>query len=341
MSDNQYKDFEHPFAPYVRILGKGRKGSRSLDATEACAAMSMILRGEVLDVQLGAFLMLLRVKEETGEEIAGFARAAREIMGADRSLLRADLDWASYAGKKNHLPWYLLAAQLLAKNGVRVLMHGAGGHTLNRVYSEQALDGMGIGVASSFADAAARLDRENFAYLPLRVMSPKLADIIELRNVLGLRSPVHTVARLLNPADAPHVLHGIFHPSYRPIHQEASLLLGYRNLAVLKGEAGETERRPDAITAVLRAVIDDENPQGKMFSEEWPALFASRQEKEESLDLSTLAAVWRGEQDHAYGVAAVTGTVAIALHLTGQAATPPAAQALAESMWESRDRKLL
>lgn len=338
MTGNQYRDFEHPFAQYVRILGKGRKGSRALDEQEAFAAMSMILRGEVLDVQLGAFLVLLRVKEETGEEIAGFVRAARETMSPDRRRLRADLDWASYAGKKNHLPWYLLAARLLARNGLRVLMHGAGGHTLNRVYSEQALESLGIGVAASFADAADRLDRENFAYLPLRVMSPPLADIIDLRNVLGLRSPVHTLARLLNPADAPHVFHGIFHPSYRPIHQEAALLLGYRNLAVMKGEAGETERRPDAITAVLRAVIDDTHPQGRMFSEEWPALFAQRQEKEDALDLAVLQRVWRGEQEHEYGVAAITGTVAMALHLAGRAGSPAAAQRLAEQYWQQRDR---
>ncbi|MFZ5722888.1 MAG: glycosyl transferase family protein [Pseudomonadota bacterium] len=340
MTGNQYKDFEHAFAPYVRILGKGRKGSRALTEAEAHAAMTMILRGEVLDVQLGAFLMLLRVKEETGEEIAGFVRAARDAMDSGRRLLHADLDWASYAGKKNHLPWYLLAAQLLARNGIRILMHGAGGHTLNRVYSEQALEVLGIGTAQSFADAAARLERDRFAYLPLAVMSPPLAKIIDLRNVLGLRSPVHTLARLLNPADAPHVFHGIFHPSYRPIHQEAALLLGYRNLAVIKGEAGETERRPDAITAVLRAVVDEASPQGRLFSEEWPAMFGGRQQKEESLDLSVLSRVWRGEQEHPYGEAAVVGTAAMALQLTGRAATQEAAQALAGDWWRVRDRKL-
>ncbi len=58
------KPGEHPFAPYVRILGKGKKGSRSLSRAEARDAMTRILRGEVEDVQLGAFLMLLRVKRK-------------------------------------------------------------------------------------------------------------------------------------------------------------------------------------------------------------------------------------------------------------------------------------
>ncbi len=52
---NIYKDAEHPFAQYVRILGKGKTGSRSLSYEEAHQAFTMILKGEVLDVQLGAF----------------------------------------------------------------------------------------------------------------------------------------------------------------------------------------------------------------------------------------------------------------------------------------------
>src|SRR5690606_9557981 len=81
---------EHPFAPYVRILGKGKRGSRSLTETEAFEAMSMILDGQVLDLQLGAFLMLLRVKEESPEEIAGFVRACRERLAPPTDLV-ADL----------------------------------------------------------------------------------------------------------------------------------------------------------------------------------------------------------------------------------------------------------
>ena len=67
---NLYKDFEHPFAQFVRIIGKGKNGARSLTYDEAYQAFSMILNNEVLDVQLGAFLMLLRVKEESVDELS-------------------------------------------------------------------------------------------------------------------------------------------------------------------------------------------------------------------------------------------------------------------------------
>ena len=61
---NLYKDAEHPFAQFVRIIGKGKNGARSLSFDEAYQAFQMILKNEVLDVQLGAFLMLLRLKED-------------------------------------------------------------------------------------------------------------------------------------------------------------------------------------------------------------------------------------------------------------------------------------
>ncbi|MEK6749756.1 MAG: glycosyl transferase, partial [Pseudomonadota bacterium] len=56
---------EHPFAQYIRILGKGKRGSRSMTEQEAHDAMRMVINNEIEQCQLGAFLMLLRVKEET------------------------------------------------------------------------------------------------------------------------------------------------------------------------------------------------------------------------------------------------------------------------------------
>ena len=90
----EYPTREHPFAPFVRILGKGKSGSRSLSRAEARQAFGMILRGEVEAVQVGAFLMLLRVKEETGEELAGFVEACRDRLPAeDYAVLKRTMDY--------------------------------------------------------------------------------------------------------------------------------------------------------------------------------------------------------------------------------------------------------
>ena len=93
---------EHRFAQYIRIIGKGKTGRRSLTENEAQAAMSNILAGDIEQVQLGAFLMVLRVKEESAEEIAGFVMACRASINNDlpEDIILPDLDWPSYAGKK-------------------------------------------------------------------------------------------------------------------------------------------------------------------------------------------------------------------------------------------------
>ena len=323
---------EHPFAQYVRILGKGRNGSRGLGADEVQEAMRMILADEVAPIQLGAFLMLMRVKEETPEEVAGAVRAIRNTLHTPADAPDVDLDWSSYAGKKRQLPWYLLAALLLAQNGVRIFMHGASGHTAGRIYTKNVLPQLGVPVANDLAEACEHIRTRNFAYIDLEHLSPKLHEIIELRPLLGLRSPVHTIARMLNPLNAPYVVQGIFHPGYRATHQEAGQLLGQRDMAVIKGEGGEIERNPDQPCLIqgVRA--------GELYEEEWPAMFDKRHIRQDDLDVAHLTEVWEGERDDDYGIGAIIGTVAIALYLMGKASSREQAEAQARVMWESRDK---
>ncbi|WP_445367172.1 glycosyl transferase family protein [Methylomonas sp. BW4-1] len=324
---------EHPFAEFIKILGKGKKGARPLTQDEAYRAMQMILAdGQVEPIQLGAFLMLMRVKEETCEELAGFVQAARESF-AFESKVAVDLDWSSYAGKRRHLPWFLLSTLLLAENGIRVFMHGAGGHTQGRLYTENVLQALGIKAAASIAEAGQQLQRDNFSYLSLAYICPKLYDMINLRPTMGLRSPVHTLVRLLNPFDATASIQGIFHPSYRQVHQKAALLLDQKNMAVLKGEGGETERNPD-VECLVQSVNN-----GELNDETWPALFERRHMKAEDMDPQLLAQFWRGEVNDEFGEATVIATAAVALKLLDKADDQAQAQQLATEFWQARNRQ--
>lgn len=325
---NLYKDLEHPFAQYVRILGKGKNGSRSLSYDEAYEAFCLILKDEVLDVQLGAFLMLLRVKEESVDELTGFVQATRDQIKF--KLLNVDLDWSSYAGKRKHYPWFILAALTLAQNGFKIVMHGASGHTLNRMYTEQVLEYLGYSICQSEDDVALQLQAKNFAYIPLDVISPILSDLIALRNVMGLRSPIHTLARLINPFNAKATLQAIFHPAYRSSHQQTAFQLGYLNSAVIKGEGGEFERNPDAKTLICGV------KQGELYELELPKLTADRSPIEEDLNLDLFKAVWQGQQNHNYGEVAVVETMAIALFTMNACQTFEEAQIKASNMWKNR-----
>lgn len=332
---------EHPFAPYVRILGKGRTGSRSLDRDEAKRAMGMILRGEATPAQIGAFLMLLRVKEESPAELAGFVEAARELIAAAADAAAAgaapaitvDLDWSSYAGKRRQLPWFLLAIFALVDAGYRVFLHGASGHSAGRLYTEAALAQLGIAAATDWSGVAADLDRSGFAFMPLRHLCPPLQALIDLRDELGLRSPVHTLVRLLNPLDAPYSIQSIFHPPYAPRHQQAAADLGHAHTAVFKGEGGEVERRPEATCTVYRT------DRGQLSEERWPKLVEGRQPEGDVQSLALLGDVWRGEAGDAYGELALRGTLAIALRLLGRAESPQQALQLADEVWAQRRRE--
>lgn len=325
---NLYQDFEHPFAQYIRIIGKGKNGARSLTYAEAYQAFSMILKNEVLDVQLGAFLMLLRVKEESVDELVGFVQATKDQLNFKP--LHVDLDWSSYAGKRKHFPWFLLSALTLAHHGYKVVMHGAAGHTINRVYTEQVLQYLGYSICQNENDVAEQLDKHNFAYLPLNVISPILSDLIGLRNVMGLRSPIHTLARLINPFNAQATMQAIFHPAYRSSHQQAAFKLGYQNSAVIKGEGGEFERNPDAKTLICGI------KNGELYEHELPKLTDNRSPAEEELDLEIFKAVWLGQQKHEYGEMAVIETMGIALYTMGIVSDYQQAMLKAEELWNTR-----
>ena len=322
---------EHPFATFVRTIARGPKLSRPLTEDGMADATRMILAGEVESLQLGAFLAVLRVRTEDPGEAAGFVRVVKEEAIAKPDTATADLDWSSYAGKKRQLPWFLLSALLLAANGIKVFMHGTEGHTPGRVYAREALEALGIGHAAPMEDAARHISERNFAYLPLAHLVPRLDEILNLKPILGVRSPVNTFARLLNPFDAPYSIQSVFHPNYSEIHREASRLLGQPHMAVFKGEGGETERRPAKPVHIV-SLHGSEN-----LDEEWPAMLPGTTVKtDEDMDLGRLLALWRGEVGDRVGTAAVIGTAAIALRLMERADGPEDAEAQARAFWESR-----
>ncbi|MCB1617018.1 MAG: glycosyl transferase family protein [Pseudomonadales bacterium] len=332
------KDTEHPFAPFVRILAKGKTGSRSLTEEESFKAFSMILDGEVEDVQLGAFLMLLRVKEETPTEQAGFTRAIRQYIKNNNFFspdVKADIDWPSYAGKHKQLPWYLCAALLLAGSGLKVFMHGVEGHTSGRLYTEQALKNLGIGIANNSADIGKQLSENNFCFLPLEKFCSPLHRIIQLRNTFGVRSPVHSLIRMTNPLRCKISLQSVFHPSYAKTHISAALQLEQPSSLVIKGEGGEFEMRPDAKNTLH--ILQ----QGHYLEETWARPLPEKTPVCTDLNLDHLLDVWRGRREDRYGLQAIRLTSAAVLRMTKQCKNENEALSLAEDLWQKRKRDLI
>lgn len=306
--------------PYLQIVAKGKGRGRALTLDEARGAMDAILDGTAVPEALGAFLMVLRYRGETPEEIAGLTAALR---GRTRTAHRGyDLDWPCYAaGRTRGAPLFLLAAKLVAQAGYRVFLHGWNSHQGDGASVRNALAGLDIPVA----DPAAAL-----TYLPLEQLSPAAFELVNLRDVLGLRSCINTVLRMWNPADARASVQGVFHPSYRGLQTLAAAALGQQNLTVIKGGGGEFERNPSKDTALFG--LRNGVPLDAMA----PALLPEPRRLHAADVAVDPAALWAGVARDPFAEATVIGTATLALWTVGAAENLDAAAARAKALWDER-----
>ncbi|MBS1302008.1 glycosyl transferase family protein [Loktanella sp. SALINAS62] len=312
-------------APYVAILGRGQGRARSLTQAEAHAAMTCILSGKAAPEALGALLMLMRMKGEVAEEIAGFTAAARASLPAWHGP-RPTVDWPSYAaGRTRGQPWFLAAARLVARAGHPVLLHGSNSHQATGASVRDALHCVGIAQVT-WADAPVTLARDGIAYVPLENLSPALMDVLRLRDVFGLRSCINTVLRMLNPVSASVALQGVFHPAYRTLQRDAAMLLQQPTLRVLKGGGGEFEHHP-AKDITLHGLTD-----GAVWEGPTGAPVTAHQRLSETG--STLAQVWHGDATDAFATAIITSTAALALSACGVSD----ANRVSQDLWQHRHR---
>ncbi len=318
------------FTPYIQTLGRGKKGARPLTTDEAYTAMTMMLNGDVAPEQEGAFWMLIRIREETADETVGFTKAVREYIGAASGADCVDLDWPAYAGKRNELPWFLLAALALADSGIRVLMHGHSFEGEERLYVDEVISSLGLPVCLTKSSASKALQERHFAYMPLASISQKLAQMMDLKYILGLRSPVNTVVRMMNPFQAPHSVHGVFHKGYDELHIEACEKLGDPSVLVFRGGNGEVEVNPE------RDVVLGKRQGGETSWSTWEKAEQQHKRMKGNLDLGRLISHWRGNLIDPFGEQAVRQTLASVVGLIHHRTDHQECLDLADQIWRSR-----
>lgn len=318
-------------APLVRALGRGPGRSRALTEAEAAEAMALILSGDAAPEAVGAMFMLMRYRGESPAEIAGFVRAMRQEASGWQSV-GAALDWPSYAaGRSRGAPYFLLSACLVASAGYPVLLHGWNGPGTGPSALRPALEPMGIARVATPDEARGKLAETGIAYAPVEALSPRFLDLLRLRDILGLRSPVNTALRALNPTRSPATVQGVFHPVFRGLQQQAAATLGDANLMVLKGGGGEFERNP-AKPIQLFGLRD-----GSEFRDLAPALRGEHRRLAEGETASdAVSELWSGGTSDSFAVATVTGTAALALIALGAETDHRTALARAEALWSAR-----
>ena len=322
----------HPFAEFLRTIGRGATLGRPLDETEAEQAMGMILDGAVEPVQLGAFLLVLRYRTETPAELAGFVRAARVrsvATGRHRGRPRlAVLRRPAQAAALFRARGAAAGRTWRARADARHRRRGGRHHPCS--FARARCPGLRLG-----GRGCDRIGACGFAYLPLCVICPELEALFQLRPLLGLRSPVNSVARELNPFQAPHQIQGVFHPTYLPLHGETAQRLGQAHAVIFKGGGGEGPAQPG------QALPRGDRRCGVMGEAIWPALSDGEPHpwRRDPLEPERLAGLWRGEWEAPGPIAAVVGTAAMALKLLGRAAGIEDAEEEARRLWRERPRR--
>jgi len=308
--------------PHLQTVAKGKGRGRDLTLDEAQDAMTTILSGNVAPETLGAFLMVLRYRGETPNEIAGFTAALRNKTANLHGTY--DLDWPCYAaGRTRGSPHFLLSAKLVAQAGYRVVLHGWNSHQ---------------GEIASIRDALGPLDiplnqpDAPLNYLSLETLCPEAFALLKLRDTLGLRSCINTVLRMWNPCNAPASVQGVFHPSYRGLQTLAAEALGQQNLTIIKGGGGEFERNPSK-QADIFGLRD-----GQALRELASPLLNDPRKLNDDTQVDP-AELWTGSTKDSFSENIVIGTAALALWTLKAAPDLDQSTTLARTLWANRHDK--
>jgi len=232
---------------YIKEIGRGARGARPLDRAQAADLFGQVLDGSVTDLEIGAFCLAMRIKGETPTELAGFldATAARSrlfstVAGKPLVVL------PSYNGARKLPLLTPLLALLVARAGLPVLVHGSPSEdrriTVNDVFPL-------LGIAPRTTVGA--IGNGEVAFAPTELICPGLKRLLDVRRVVGLRNPAHSVVKLMNPCDGPALLVASYtHPAYAESMAETFALLGATALLSrgLEGEVVADPRRTAELT---------------------------------------------------------------------------------------------
>ncbi len=232
-------------ARFIREIGRGKKGSRSLSRDDARALYGAMLDGRVSDLELGAIMLAMRIKGESVEEIAGFldaCEASFDLLPAPSGSY-APVLIPSYNGARKMANLTPLLALLLAREGVPVLVHGVT-RDAGRITSAEIFEAMGLPAAAGVADVQAAQALGQPAFMPIELLAPKMARLLSLRRILGVRNSTHTLVKILQPYQGPALrLVSYTHPEYLEMLGEYFSTAAPRERGdafLMRGTEGET-----------------------------------------------------------------------------------------------------
>ncbi len=224
---------------------------REIFHDEMLKIMRLIMSGELSPVMMAALITGLRVKKETIGEITAAAQVMREfstkVHVADKRHL---VDIVGTGGDGSHTFNISTCSMFVAAAaGAKVSKHG-GRSVSSKSGSADVLEALGININLSPDAIAKCIEQVGVGFMFAPNHHPAMKNVAPVRKELGVRTIFNILGPLTNPADAPNILMGVFHPDLVGIQVRALQRLGAEHALVVYGKDGMDEVSLGAATVV-------------------------------------------------------------------------------------------
>ena len=248
---------------------------REIFHDEMVDLMRQIMRGDVSPTLVAAIISGLRVKKETIGEITGAARVMRELaakvnVGTPPNFV----DIVGTGGDGAHTFNISTASMFVAAAaGANVAKHG-GRSVSSKSGSADVLEALGASINLAPVDIVRCFAQTGIGFMFAPNHHPAMKAVAAVRRELGVRTIFNILGPLTNPADAPNILMGVFHPDLVGIQVRALQQLGARHALVVWGRDGMDEISLGAATLVGE-LRDDEIHEYEIEPEDFGFVMAS------------------------------------------------------------------
>jgi anthranilate phosphoribosyltransferase len=231
-------------------------GGHDLTLEDAAAVLSEIMAGNASEVQIAGFLIALRTKGETVEELAGLARTMRE-MAAQVTVASDDLlDTAGTGGGRRTFNVSTTAALIAAGAGCTVAKHGNRSAT-GLSGSADVLEALGARIDLSPAGVGRCIEEVGFGFMFAPAHHQATRYVVPVRRQLAVRTIFNFLGPLTNPAGATRQLIGVSDPAYLETMAGALALLGTKHALLVASDDGLDELSISAPTQVVEVLGSD------------------------------------------------------------------------------------
>ncbi|PTR35104.1 anthranilate phosphoribosyltransferase [Luteibacter sp. OK325] len=224
---------------------------REIFHDEMIELMHQIMRGDVSPLMTAAILTGLRVKKETVGEITGAARVMRDLSArVDAGPHPHFIDIVGTGGDGASSFNISTASMFVAAAaGARVAKHG-GRSVSSKSGSADVLEALGARIDLLPAQVAVCMDETDIGFMFAPNHHPAMKVVAPVRKEMGVRTLFNILGPLTNPAGAPNILMGVFHPDLVGIQVRALQALGAKHALVVWGRDGMDEISLGAATLV-------------------------------------------------------------------------------------------